>query len=227
MVRGAEISEAGYIQGAGDDNEGWSQGLDPSIFWSNKEQLLRTAEEDLPDMIEQLLRRHQHAGKLVLPTGIAPTDWLFIASSSALNKKSMDYFTHIIFCGKALDDVIDPQYAVNCLHLHCREGKLGSRDLRKELTKVTEFLASRVPSERVLVSCHDGKDISIGVALAVLCQFADEDGRLLKSIHESACTDKDFIRRRMSWIMTSLPGSNPSRTTLGSVNGFLLKSPQQ
>jgi tRNA A64-2'-O-ribosylphosphate transferase len=222
LVRGAEISEAGYIQGAGDDNEGWSQGLDPPIFWNNKEQLLSAAEQDLPDMIGQLLRRYQHADKFLLPTVIAPTDWLFIASSSALNENSMDHFTHIILCEKALDRVINPERAANCLHLHCREGKLGSRDLRKELMKVTEFLASMVPSERVLVSCHDGKDISVGVALAVLCQFADDNGKLLESIHQSSWMDKDFIRRRLSWIMTSLPSSKPLRTTLQSVNDFLL-----
>lgn len=221
------MSEAGYIQGAGDDNEGWSQGLDPSIFWSNKEQLLSATEEDLPDVIEQLLSRHQHAHESILPTVIAPSDWLFVASSSALKDNSMGQFAHIIFCGKAFDRVIDPQYAANCLRLDCREGKLGSRDLRKELTKVIEFLVSRMPIERVLVSCHDGKDISIGVALALLCLFADEDGRPLESIHESAWMGKDFIKRRLSWIMTSLPSAKPSRTTLQSVNDFLLTSPQQ
>lgn len=179
-------------------------------------------EEDLPNMIGQLLRRHQHTDKLVLPTVIAPTDWLFIASSLALNENSMDRFTRIIFCEKALDRVIDPERAANHLHLHCREGKLGSRDLRKELKKVAKFLVSRLPNERVLVSCYDGKDISVGVALTVLCQFADDNGNLLESIHESACMDKDFIRRRLNWIMTSLPNSKPSRTTLQSVNDFLL-----
>ena len=226
LIHGAEMSEAGYIQGAGDDNEGWSQGLDPQIFWSNKEQLLSTAEEDLPEMIEQLLKRHQHADNLVLPTVIAPTDWLFIASRSALHESSMDHFTHIIFCEKTLDKAIDVQHTAKCLHLHCRKGKLGSRDLRKELTKVLEFLMSSMPHKRVLVSCHDGKDISIGVALTVLCQFADDNGKLLGSMPKSARIDKDFIRRRLSWIMISLPSSKPLRTTLQSVNDFLLKSPQ-
>lgn len=173
-------------------------------------------------MIEQLLRRHQPADKFVLPTVITPTDWLFIASSSAINENSTDRFTHIILCEKSLDRAIDSQRTAKWLHLHCREGKLGSRDLRKELTKVTEFLVSRMPSERVLVGCHDGKDISVGVALAVLCQFADDNGKPLESIHESARMDKDFIRRRLSWIMTSLPSARPLRTTLQSVNDFLL-----
>src|SRR6266487_750297 len=32
-VSGGEISEGGYIQGAGDDTENWAHGLTPSIFW--------------------------------------------------------------------------------------------------------------------------------------------------------------------------------------------------
>ncbi|TGO82366.1 hypothetical protein BPOR_0848g00010 [Botrytis porri] len=38
-VSGGEISEGGYIQGAGDDTVNWAHGLTPHIFWTNQEVL--------------------------------------------------------------------------------------------------------------------------------------------------------------------------------------------
>jgi tRNA A64-2'-O-ribosylphosphate transferase len=35
--------------------------------------------------------------------------------------------------------------------------------------------------------------------------------------------DKQFIRQRLAWIITSKPDANPSRATLQSVNAFLLQ----
>ncbi|RMZ89518.1 hypothetical protein DV736_g3259, partial [Chaetothyriales sp. CBS 134916] len=39
VVKGAEMSQGGYIQGSGDDHEGWSQGLTPDMFWINRDRL--------------------------------------------------------------------------------------------------------------------------------------------------------------------------------------------
>jgi tRNA A64-2'-O-ribosylphosphate transferase len=37
--------------------------------------------------------------------------------------------------------------------------------------------------------------------------------------------DKPFIRRRLAWIVSSQSDANPSRTTLQSINGFLMERP--
>jgi tRNA A64-2'-O-ribosylphosphate transferase len=39
--------------------------------------------------------------------------------------------------------------------------------------------------------------------------------------------NKDFIKQRLSWIMTSYPTVSPSRTTLQSINDFLLTNPDE
>jgi tRNA A64-2'-O-ribosylphosphate transferase len=46
-VAGGELSEGGYIQGAGDDTENWAHGLSPPVFWANREVLLSTPEAEL------------------------------------------------------------------------------------------------------------------------------------------------------------------------------------
>ncbi|KAH7033164.1 initiator tRNA phosphoribosyl transferase-domain-containing protein [Microdochium trichocladiopsis] len=54
-VVGGEMSEGGYIQGAGDDTENWAFGLTPPIFWANADLLLSTPEADLPGLVRQLV----------------------------------------------------------------------------------------------------------------------------------------------------------------------------
>lgn len=76
----------------------------------------------------------------------------------------------------------------------------------------------------MLDSCETGKDISVGVALAVLCLYADERGT--RTLAPNASINKSFIKQRLSWIMTSFPDVKPSRATLQSVNAFLF-SPRE
>ncbi|EGC37555.1 hypothetical protein DICPUDRAFT_149867 [Dictyostelium purpureum] len=44
-----------YVQGAGDDEEGWSYGLTPQLFWSNCKEILDIQQDCLEDFISNLL----------------------------------------------------------------------------------------------------------------------------------------------------------------------------
>jgi len=37
--------------------------------------------------------------------------------------------------------------------------------------------------------------------------------------------DKALIRKKLSAVLSAFPTANPSRTTLNTVNGFLMKQP--
>ena len=90
---------------------------------------------------------------------------------------------------------------------------------------------------RVLVACESGRDISVGVALALLCQFweaGDPCGgggggggagplrprprRELRDVD----VNKAVIKARLGGIMARFPEANPSRATLQSVNSYLM-----
>ncbi|KAI9677443.1 MAG: hypothetical protein M1817_006397 [Caeruleum heppii] len=45
----------GYVQGAGDDAEGWAGDLTPSLFWKHHDVLLRTSNDELLDLIKNLV----------------------------------------------------------------------------------------------------------------------------------------------------------------------------
>lgn len=176
-VHGTEVSEGGYIQGAGDDSEGWSHGLTANVFWKHKDTLLSTNEQDLPDTIAALIDAERTSVSELQLIVIKPTDWLFAGQIQALKVSTLQKVEGLITCAQKSQVAQLPVVVGNHLHLECRERKLGSRDLRKELSKLVTFMAKLQSPKRLLVCCPTGKDLSIGVILAILCLYTDEQGR--------------------------------------------------
>lgn len=233
-VRGAEASEGGYIQGAADDHEAWSHGLTPQLFWPNKDVLMSTNEEEMPRLIANLMEQDGGKKSDCTPTLIHPTTTLFLSQTHNLDPSPFDL---IIACTPSplppLPDMPNAKKTRN-IHLPCHPGKRGSRDLRTHLPRLLHQLAplSLSPSTKILVCCPTGTDLSVGVALALLCLYADEEGNVDLSNPRGGggggqkgddyCWGKELVKRRLSWITMSNPGLNPSRATLQSVNAVLL-----
>jgi tRNA A64-2'-O-ribosylphosphate transferase len=177
-VHGTEVSEGGYIQGAGDDSEGWSHGLTASLFWQHKNVLMSTNEEDLPDLVATLIETEKSKVSELEPLLIRPTTWLFAHQIHALDDATVGKIDGLITCVQKAQSAQLPVFKGKHLHLECREKKLGSRDLRKELGKLVTFISQLNAPKKLLVSCTTGKDLSIGVILAILCLYTDEQGRL-------------------------------------------------
>lgn len=172
------MSEGGYIQGAGDDSEGWAHGLTPPVFWENKETLFATTEEDLPILIEELVKKHHQEAPLEQGTLIKPTKNLYFGKSDAGNR-SADSFDLAIDCNADPDDATSEDS--KRLNLGLAPGKIGSRNLRKVLDKVERFIFTKLKPEShqsVIVRCDSGKDLSVGVALAIICLFFDDQGKI-------------------------------------------------
>ncbi|KAL4943397.1 hypothetical protein BDV06DRAFT_138026 [Aspergillus oleicola] len=216
-VRGAEISEGGYIQGAGDDSEAWAHGLTPPVFWAHKPTLLSTAEEDLPDVIESLTREHRNQASSQQATLVAPSRNLYISQA---DPGLLDNYDLVVDCNN-----VEPTESPKRLNLGCISSKQGGRDLRNHLDKVRAFVSSQLgstPSQSLLVMCESGKDISAGVLLTIICLFYNDFGKFEP---RSASIGKQFIRQRLAWIVSSKHDVNPSRSTLQSVNAFLMQRP--
>ena len=76
-----------------------------------------------------------------------------------------------------------------------------------------------------MVADANGKDQGVGVALAILCLFITDDGKIRPSEEVKEPPNglnKQTIKQKLSWISVAKPDANPSRTTLQSVNAFLL-----
>lgn len=233
-VKGAEMSENGYIQGAGDDSEGWSQGLTPTVFWRNTDVLLQAQAEDLSELIKKLLLEDGRLQRTDSATLIEPTKNLYVGVWTGLDNPTN--FDLVINCHSREPDAQDNAKQLN---LKCGTGKLGSRDLRRKLYMAKSHATSvleRNPSCRILITCETGKDLSVGIALMLCCIFYSDDGKCILENHKAGMPainglklehdiDKRFIRQRLAWIISSKPDTNPSRSTLQAVNAYLIDRP--
>ncbi|PLN81553.1 tRNA a64-2'-o-ribosylphosphate transferase [Aspergillus taichungensis] len=222
-VHGAEMSEGGYIQGAGDDSEAWAHGLTPPVFWANKSTLVETAEEELPELIGRLVEEYDRQDTSQQAIRVAPTQNLYISKTDD-HLSASNLYDLVIDCNGSPDAYGEDAKRFN---LGCASGKLGGRDLRNRLDKVRAFVAAHFaqdPSRSLLVMCETGKDLSAGALLAILCLFYDDNGKFISS-GEKQPINKQFIRQRLAWIVSSKHDVNPSRTTLQSVNAFLMERP--
>ncbi|KAB8300168.1 hypothetical protein EYC80_000394 [Monilinia laxa] len=233
-VSGGEVSEGGYIQGAGDDTENWAHGLTPNIFWANQQILLETSEEDLPELIETLIG--QPGSSLVSNDKsrlVKPTSCLSISTIDAV--PPID--SSVGICTIVLLPKVTPkdtwQTSPSRIDVGLGSKKVGSKNLRAALKDISEFFTENLKEftlkktsneqTQIVVACESGQDLSVGVALALLCLHFDGNGGLQLVIGDDhPSINKDFIRQRLTWISTSMPDANPSRATLQSVNSFLM-----
>lgn len=246
-VPGAEASEGGYIQGAGDDSEGWSCGLTHAVFWRYQQQLMEASEEDLPGLIESLLAGDTITAGQVEPVLVEPTKQVYIGVTNTVVCTFPEDYDGIVVCSDTMPELPaeDSDTTKKLLRLRCGTGKLGSRALRGELPRLSKFIrhiSQDVKVPRILFTCPTGKDLSAGVALAALCLYYDDNGNIpampplvtmtngyaigdFTLQQDPRKIDKLYIRRRLSWIAVSHPSANPSRATLQAVKSFLMKSP--
>ncbi|KAH0498062.1 hypothetical protein TgHK011_005341 [Trichoderma gracile] len=122
--------------------------------------------------------------------------------------------------------------------------KTASRNLRLALPEICSFAAgflhktnkqqgANVVSDnivssdgqqqppQIVVACDSGRDLSVGVALALSCYLFDDEGRV-RDPDEGPSFTKTLVKMRLGAVMTAYPEANPSRNTLQSVNSFLM-----
>ncbi|TAQ83056.1 hypothetical protein B7494_g8621 [Chlorociboria aeruginascens] len=237
-VQGGELSEGGYIQGAGDDTENWAYNLTPSVFWSNYETLLSTSEADLPGLIQLMVQAHIPLKENNAWRCVKPTSYLFIAPISAIEGKGLDPQSASICLESKVSNARPRVPSSTQLIIGLGPRKTGSRNLRAALPDIVDFarsylikqISNESPQEGrcLIVACETGKDLSVGAALAILCLLFNNTGKLQlgNDKNKEMKIDKNLIRKKLSWISTSMPDANPSRATLQSVNSFLIERPR-
>ncbi|KAI0445482.1 initiator tRNA phosphoribosyl transferase [Xylaria telfairii] len=227
-VPGGEMSEGGYIQGAGDDTENWSLGLTAPIFWGHAAALLSAPESDLPDLVRSLVADQTASLASNPPVQVAPCLFVSQLPVSALQPQTCT----ITFIPKIIDQSLWIK-GPDLIEVGTGKQKLASRNLRVALGPICGFveaylkkdskeaLATTTAQKRILIACETGKDLSIGVALALMCQFFDDEGNY-KPRASDLFINKSVIKTKLSRIMMAFPEANPSRATLQSVNSYLM-----
>lgn len=253
VVDGEVSGRTGYIQGAGDDTENWAHGLEPTIFWEHDEQLLSTAEPDLQELINSLVQSAKRppladmmsGSTLSLPhTAHHLSPHLTVCPLPLPSSLPVD----TVWCTIAISSMITPAETWTKAPTHLEVGlgkhKAASRNLRVALANICRFATRYLHTfatptletskpKRILIACETGgKDLAVGVALALLCWcFEDDSGAVLRRMDASKSIEdavemmgfnKTMIKVRLGRIMTAMPEANPNRATLQSVNSFLM-----
>ncbi|KAF4976044.1 hypothetical protein FZEAL_7222 [Fusarium zealandicum] len=223
-VVGSEMDEGGYIQGAADDTEMWAHGLTAPLFWENLDLLLQTSEADLPDLIATLVSERE-ASKKDEGTRIQLTPHISVCALPLPATASSSE------CRIAITQNTTPKDSwvgsKTYMQVGLGKSKIASRNLRAALPEICTFTSNYLASHndfkegRIVIACDSGKDLSVGVALAISCYLFD-DGGSFRDPTATVSFTKTFIKSRLGAIMTTYPEANPSRSTLQSVNSFLM-----
>lgn len=214
-----------YVQGAADDHELWAtdelKALDPLTFWNKvyREALVvdQATGDLLPGLSNEELTRLISAVLADKPPGSAPEIIAVpLGSTGILIGKITSSLPALALTTPTL--VFSETHMVEESALHHNYKIESSKKGLKKLREVLPDIMTHVPSGPVLLLCDTGIDISVGVALCILCRQFDKDWvRVAEPVH----VNKDVIKHHLSRILDCVR-ANPSRNTLQSVNTFLM-----
>lgn len=221
-----------YIQGSADDHELWitqdiCQGkLTPKIFWQFYPQLaghefITLSEFELVTRLNELYEEHcntqleKDSLDQVLMNPVKDTGIYFgqITHDCKYNlPEPVDIL--IILAAHKIRDI--PK-TVKVFQYNLQSNKKGSKQLREILPKLIPCLPQR---GKMVILCDTGKDLSIGVVLALLCQRFNLDFSA-KDPDTKLKPDKDLVKQFLNQL-NGIAIVNPSRNTLQSVNSYLM-----
>ncbi|KNC98283.1 tRNA A64-2'-O-ribosylphosphate transferase [Spizellomyces punctatus DAOM BR117] len=220
-----------YVQGSADDHEMWGQGLDPSIFWENAEEILATSNTtECEQVVSSILAsRNLEAGMPKKNT--VSFEWLGEMGIAIGNRTSgrppycWSIFDFVINCGAPEYDCTEFQtYAKNgrYLYLPIPEGKKGQHELFRCLPIVLNFVQNPIKDgKKILFHCMQGKDRSVGMALAVLIRYMDDQGRLHPDVKSPKVT-KEIVHNRLLFIQSHRHVASPTRATMQKVKSYFM-----
>ncbi|KAJ1675177.1 tRNA A64-2'-O-ribosylphosphate transferase [Spiromyces aspiralis] len=205
-----------YVQGSADDHELWSMGLSPRLFWKHSREILQDAGA-CEARVREVVRKYQGCSVEGFESErISQQPWAFVegtklaigSRTSGRPPECWSSFAAVINCGA-------PQYEANTvpalsgryMYLPIPEGKKGQEALAKYIPEALELAAKTLGKDEPLL-VH-WIDRSVGIALAILTKYFDEDR-----------IDKSSIQRRLMWIMSSWPKlSDPSWNVIRDYTG--------
>lgn len=193
-----------YIQGSGDDEDFWAQvrliqisilspakrlferqGLKPKVFHQNRERLLSTPKQDLPEVIAEVKASSAqntttpNSSHLSATTEIPPNSGLLLGVTSAKDVLDSSKKRLVLQLSRStVEELSSP--AQNADHLFYRIPKSKKGEMyyvNTVLPACADAACSAIgEGNEVLVIDDDGKDVSVGVMVALSWLVIDDDG---------------------------------------------------
>lgn len=237
-----------YVQGAGDDHDLWAAKdlfdgeLTPRFFWSSvvpeKSEDLRITNENgdiCPWLSEQevLIRLGMIHAKVARSldaslgerldlcklghTGITVGSIQSDIPYAALGVRGN--FLEAIVLSERYKIVDVPEDCAKVVrNYRVESSKKGSKKMREILPRIMSELGP-IGAKQILIVCDSGTDLSVAVALCVLCLNYDLNWNLQ---NEQPRVNKNVVKQHLALISEHCR-ANPSRNSLQSVNACLMK----
>lgn len=169
------VGEFVYIQGAADDEESWTRGLNSAQFWQNYSELLAcTQEDELVEVISEIVRKSS-------PTRTMQDDWSRIGATNiclgvGCGKRGVPT---IVWC-HGVGEVLEEASTLN-LSIPAKS-KLLTVMVRQVFPAAVSFALKHgiLTNTSLLVVAIDPSrqllDLSIAITLVLLCLFFDDQG---------------------------------------------------
>lgn len=237
-----------YLQGAGDDHELWSNGLEPDLFWAYIDQFKQSqdSDEEIERLVDKLVLKDKMNRRLnrdfstitqsfpnietitkEIQLGVV-IDGLLITKQLTYNL--IDKFSQVIILSDTVTLQDDQLTDVKSLKIYkLRSGsKKSSKELRIKLIEIDQSIKPLLEQgsnliKPILICCNTGEDMSIGVILMLLSKYYTMDWQIVPK-DQTISISKSTIRQHLTQIISHLQGRNvnPSRATLNSVNSYLM-----
>ena len=232
-VSASASGEEGHLQGAADDEEAWAPpGFTADVFWRNPQIL----EEASDDAVEAAVAAAAAAAPTMAPEEAEPYD--YVAPGLAVGSRRAGRPPECWAAFDAVVNVTQDEYEgmagdARYLQVPVAEGKRDKAGLVRHLPAALRFVAARlVKGDRVLVHCAQGRDRSVGVAIAVLATCFDEDLALdaarcaAVAAGEPTALDrgrgKELLCRLLNVVVKARPRAEPSRATMKKLHRFFM-----
>mmetsp|Transcript_21254 Transcript_21254/g.29794 ORF Transcript_21254/g.29794 Transcript_21254/m.29794 type:complete len:549 (-) Transcript_21254:124-1770(-) len=191
-------TEYSYVPGAGDDEESWSRGLTPSLFWQHHREILDnviTADQtniSIDKIVgrERKLKEQSIEGAVgedayLSCTGIGLTGISIGSRISGKPSMCWKHFDCIINVTTNEYDGMSSSVQSFCniprgkyyIQMPVKEGKKDRSELEKYMPVAMIFIFEHciIRKRKLLVHCAQGRDRSVAVVLSALCIFFDFD----------------------------------------------------
>eukprot|EP00038_Savillea_parva_P016285 m.16486 g.16486 ORF g.16486 m.16486 type:complete len:903 (+) comp3390_c0_seq1:1-2709(+) len=185
-----------YCQGAADDEESWSQGLTPKLFWDNVDLILSAAPGCVASVVSHVVQagqiHHMHV-KVTDESGdsnaqtsavqdrgfhneIGATSLFVGGRRAGRPPQCWEWFDAVVNVTTEEYDQADRPPTAHYIQLPVAEGKRDRYRLEALLPTALRFVYTHLRRQRrVLIHCAQGRDRSVGVTVAVLAAFFNLD----------------------------------------------------
>ncbi|CCX12019.1 tRNA A64-2'-O-ribosylphosphate transferase [Pyronema domesticum] len=207
--------EGEYIQGAGDDHEGWAAecGLTPGVFWRFHEKIMAAQDDGeldavIAEAVATGVEKGTEEGEVVL---VRPTGGVFVAPVASVPKVKEGWV--VVNCAA--------EPIEGATNIPIPGGKRGNKALRMAAPGLVKSLLKPLEEgKKVCFVCETGDDVAPAVALVVLCSFFRDDGTF--KVQDKSDIDKNMVKRRLAWLSTARTTVNPARGLMNAVNSVLM-----